>query len=192
QAPSGSRTIHVGAGGAVRVEHVFRCGRSRCAGNHRRIVFVVDGDVDGDVITERAIADAHHKAVAADIVCVRRVLDRLAVAGARCQGRAVCCGTCHRPGQGGAVGIGGIQRQGERGRRAVFGHADVNAVAFTDFRRVIHRRDIDGEGLGRRGNTVFTTVGYLHSDIGGPGGGAVFTRRPADCTGCTDAHAGRR
>src|SRR5690606_10449270 len=65
-------------------------------------------------------------------------------------------------------------------------------VAFTDFRCVVHRRDIDGEGLGRRGHTVFTTVGYLNSDIGGPGISAVFTRRPADCTGGSDAHACRR
>src|SRR5690606_15375090 len=123
-----------------------RAGNGR-RGNGRRIVDAFDGDVDGDVVAERAIADADHEAVAAGVIGVRRVLDRLAVAGTACYGRAVGCCREYRPGQRGTVGISGIQCQGARGRVAVFRHADVDAVTFADDRCVVFRRDSDGEVL---------------------------------------------
>src|SRR5690606_36952912 len=156
-----------------------RAGNGR-RGNGRRIVDAFDGDVDGDVVAERAIADADHEAVAADVIGVRRVGDRLAVAGAACYGRAVAGCRGYGPGQRGAIGIGGIQCQGERGRVAVFRHADVDAVTFGNHRRIVFRRDIDGEVL----RIAQVTVADLQLHVGRPRIGAVFRRRPLHQATC--------
>src|SRR5690606_27616901 len=156
QRPAEGVTIQVIGAHGVLVSDILTGGGYRCRGNGRRIVFIGDGDVDGDVITQLTVADAYHEAVAANVIGIRRVGDGLAVAGTADNSGTVGGGGDHGPGQGAAVDIGGIQRQGEGGRRAIFGHADVDAVAFGNDRCVVDGINRDGPRLGCRDNTVQT------------------------------------
>src|SRR5690606_32790084 len=124
-----------------------------------------------------------------NVIGIRRVGDGLAVAGTTDNDGSISGRGGHGPGQGAAVDIGGVQRQGEGGRRTVFGHADVDAVAFGNDRCVVDGIHRDGPRLGCRDGTVFTTVGYLHGDVC-----AADTVRwcPGDQASSGNVHAARR
>src|SRR5690606_7062975 len=189
QRPAEGVTIQVIGAHGVLVSNIFTGGGYRRRGNGRRVVFIGDGDVDGDVITQLAVADAYHEAVAANVIGIRRVGDGLAVAGTTDNDGAISGRGGHGPGQGAAVDIGGVQRQGEGGRRTVFGHADVDAVAFGNDRCVVDGINRDGPRLGCRGNTVLTTVSHLHGN--GRAADAVGWR-PGDQAGSGNIHTARR
>src|SRR5690606_17935356 len=188
QRPGEGVSVQVIGAHGVLVSNIFTGGGYRRRGNGRRVVFIGDGDVDGDVIAQLAVADAYHEAVTANVIGIRCVGDGLAVAGAADNSDAISSRGGHGPGQGATVDIGGIKRQGERSRRAVFGHADVDAVAFANDRCIVDAIHRDGPRLGCRGSAVFTTVGYLYCDVC-----AADTVRwcPGDQAGSGNIHAAR-
>src|SRR5690606_37211106 len=120
---------------------------------------------------------------------IRRVAHCLAVAGASDIGAAVCGGGGDAPRQCRAVAVGRIEYQCERGRRAIFRHGDVGAVAFGNDRRIVHGGDIDGPALRCRCGTIFTSIRDFNGNVGT---GDAIGRGPLDQAGSRNRHATRR